>query len=105
MEISHQRRNLYFTFIKKTTVSDSNPKSSLTTLGFFMTNVRNVAFLGDFCATDICWSVHAASLCSIVGVLLQVCTIFASKRILFRTKYKSEECVSLSHYVEETQML
>ena len=69
-----------------------------------MKNVQNVSFLGDFCGSDVCWSVHAASLCSIVGALLQVCTVFASKNILFRTRFKSYECVSLSHY-EETQML
>lgn len=74
--------------------------TSSVTGGFFMTNVRQVSFLGDFCTQEVCWSVHAASLCAIASSLLQVCTIFASKRILFRTKYKSEDCVSLSYYGE-----
>ena len=66
-----------------------------------MTNVRSVWFLGEYCTADICWSVHAASLCAIVASLIQVCTILATKQILYGTTYHSGDAVSLSYYGRE----
>ena len=65
-----------------------------------MTNVRSVWFLGEYC-TEYCWSVHAASLCAIVASLIQVCTILATKQILYGTTYHSGDAVSLSYYGRE----
>lgn len=65
-----------------------------------MTNVRKVSILDNYCTSEVCWSVHAASVCAIVGSLVQVCTVIAAKKILFKTKYKSDECISLSYYSE-----
>ena len=74
--------------------------TSSITGGFFMTNVRKVSILDNYCTSEVCWSVHAASVCAIVGSLVQVCTVIAAKKILFKTKYKSDECISLSYYSE-----
>ena len=78
--------------------------TSSITGGYFMKNVAKIAILGDFCHPEECWSVHAASLTAIMAALFQICTIFAARFTLFRTKYKTDDCVSMSYY-EEMQSL
>ena len=75
--------------------------TSSITGGYFINNVQNVSFLSEYCTVDACWSVHVASLLSLTALLIQICSVFVVKKILFKTKYYSDECISMSYYNSE----
>ena len=76
--------------------------SSSITRGYFIENVEKIKFLEEFCDPEkLCWSVHIASLLALSALLIQICSVFAVKKILFKTKYYSDECISMSYYTSE----
>ena len=74
--------------------------ASSVTGGYFMTNVQELVVMADLDSAEICWRVHAASLCALLACLGQVCAVFLAQSVLFKTKYKFDECVSLSFFEE-----
>ena len=69
--------------------------------GYFINNVQDVSYLREHCSESGCWSVHVSSLLALSALLVQICSVFAVKKILFKTKYYSDECISMSHYPSE----